>query len=104
MASTIAATSMSAGGAVGSGSVVDFLTAKKSVSCVIVPSATLSEGIVTVDASMDNTNWVVQRTVDVTGRENYAAHFSGMAFRYWRATVVRTVSGGTIRVIFMEAD
>lgn len=104
MASAVPSTSMSAGGAVGSGSVVDFTTAKKNVSCMIIPSAALAEGIVTVEASMDSTNWVVQRTIDVTGRENFAAHFTGVAFRYWRATVVRTVSGGTVRVIFMEAD
>lgn len=104
MASTSAQSSLSVGGSVASGVTVDFTTAKKNVTAVIVPSATLSGGIVTIEASQDNTNWVTQRVVDVTGRENYAVHTQGVAFRYWRASVVRALSGGTVRVTFMEAD
>lgn len=104
MASTTPATSMNTGSAVAAGATVDFLAAKRSVSAVIIPSANLLEGVVTVEASMDDTNWVILRTVDVTGRNNYAVNHSGVAFRYWRASIIRAVSGGTVRVIFMEAD
>lgn len=104
MASTAASTSLSVGGAVANGATVDFTTARKIVTAVIVPSATLPEGTVAIEASQDNTNWVTVRVVDVTGRENYAVHVQGVAFRYWRASVVRALSGGTVRVTFMEAD
>lgn len=104
MASTLASTSMASGGAVATGSTVDFLTAKKTVTAAITPSATLTDGIITVEASQDNVNWVVVRVVDVSARGNYAVHMQGVAFRYWRASVVRAVSGGTVRVTFMEAD
>lgn len=104
MASTTASASLTTASAVGAGTTVDFATAKKNVSAVIIPSASLSAGVVLIEASQDSTSWVVLRTVDVTAREAYAVHVQGVAFRYWRASVIRTVSGGTVRVTFMEAD
>lgn len=104
MASTAASTSLSAVGTVGSGTTVDFTTAKKNVTAVIVPSKSLTDGVVTIEASQDNTNWVVMRVVPLEGRGNCAVHEQGVAFRYWRASVVRALSDGTVRVTFMEAD
>lgn len=104
MASTSAQTSLSAVSNAGAGTAVDFSTAKKNVTMVVVPSASLVSGVVHLEASQDNTNWVVLRTVDVTGRSNYSVHVTGAAFRYWRANLVRSVSSGTVTATFMEAD
>lgn len=104
MASTTASASLALASGVASGATVDFTTAKKNVTAVIVPSKSLVDGVVTIEASQDGTNWVVMRVVPLEGRENYAVHEQGVAFRYWRASVVRALSDGTVRVTFMEAD
>ena len=104
MASTDAQVSLSAGSTAGPGTVVDFTVAKKNVTAVIVPSASLTGGVVLIEASQDNTNWVVVRTVEMSARANFAVHAQGVAFRYWRANIARSVGGGTVRATFMEAD
>lgn len=104
MASATQQVSLDGVSAAGAGSTVDFLTAKRFVSAIVVPSAALSSGIVTFEVSMDGANWAVVRVVEIAARENYAISFSGMAFRYWRASIARTAAGGTVRVAFMEAD
>lgn len=104
MASTAASTSLSTGASVGAGNTVDFTMAKKNVTAVIVPSRAMTDGVVAIEASQDNTNWVVVRVVALEGRGNYAVHEQGVAFRYWRASVVRALPDGTVRVTFMEAD
>lgn len=104
MASTDAQVSLNDVGAAGAGTTVDFTTAKRNVTMVIIPSASLTAGVVLMEASQDSTNWVVLRTVDVTARGNYSVTSSGGAFRYWRANVARTLGGGTVDVTFMEGD
>lgn len=86
------------------GTTIDFLTAKKTVSAAVTPSATLSAGLVTIEVSQDNTNWAVLRTVDLAGKSPFAVNLAGVAFRYWRANVAVALTGGTVRVTFMEAD
>lgn len=104
MASTLAQTSMAGATAAGPGSTVDFLTAKKTVTAVIVVSATLSEGVVTIEASQDNLNWIPLRTCPMTDMQSMAVPLSDVAFRYWRANLAVAAVGGTVRVTFMEAD
>lgn len=90
--------------AAGAGSTVDFLTAKKTVTAVVVPSATLSQGTITVEASQDNLVWIALQTVGLAGMPSMAFNLEGVAFRYWRANLVTAAVGGTVRVTFMEAD
>jgi hypothetical protein len=104
MASSTAQVSLDGVTAAGAGTTVDFSTAKRTVSVMLIPSATLSAGIVTIEASMDGANWAIVRVVELIGRENSIVNLTGHALRYWRASVARTVSGGTIKVTFMEAD
>ncbi|HKZ21155.1 MAG TPA: hypothetical protein VJQ57_13725 [Acidimicrobiia bacterium] len=104
MASTEAQVSMNGVSAVGAGTTVDFTTAKRCVTAVVVPSATLSAGIVLIEASQDSVNWVIEHVIDMSGRSNHSVCSAGVAFRYWRANIARTVGGGTVRVTFMEAD
>jgi uncharacterized protein YqfA (UPF0365 family) len=104
VASTEAQVSLNAASAAGPGTTVDFTAAKRNVTAVFVPSASLTSGVVLVEASQDGINWVVVRTTEMAGRANFAIHLQGVAFRYWRANVARTVGGGTLRATFMEAD
>lgn len=104
MASTEAQVSLNGATAVGAGSAVDFATARRDVTAMLIPSATLSSGIVTVEGSQDGTNWAMIRVIELAARGNSVVNFTGYALRYWRASVARTVSGGTVRVTFMEAD
>lgn len=104
MASTDARVSLNGVSAAGAGTTIDFTTAKKNVTAVLVPSGEIASGVVLVEASQDDLNWVAVRTVEMTGRSNFAVHSQGVAFRYWRANIVRTVGGGTLRATFMEAD
>lgn len=104
MASTVPNVSLSAGGGTATGTTIDFLVAKKTVSAAVIPSATLTSGVVSIEVSQDNSNWIVMRMVDLVARAPVAVNIAGVAFRYWRANVVVALTGGTVRVTFMEAD
>lgn len=105
MASTLAQSSLNNASAVGAGAAIDFLTAKKTVTGVVIPSAVLATGVVTIEASQDGTTFVVLRTVDLVGRAGpFAVSPVGVAFRHWRASIAVALTGGTVRVTFMEAD
>jgi hypothetical protein len=104
MASVTAQVSLDDVSAAGAGTTVDFLTAKRNVSVVLVPSGAPTTGLVYIEVSMDGSNWAIVRTIELSGRTNYAASFTGVAFRYWRANIARTVAGGAVRAAFMEAD
>lgn len=104
MASTEAQVSLNNVSAAGAGTTVDFTTAKRNVTAVLVPSATITSGVVLIEGSQDAVNWVVVKTIEMTGRTNFHVSTTGVAFRYWRANVARTVGGGTLRATFMEAD
>lgn len=104
MASTLAATSMAGVSAAGPGSTVDFLTAKKTVTAVISVSAKLAKGVVTIEASQNNSTWIALRTCAMEDMESMAMSIQGVAFRYWRANLVVAASGGSVTVTFMEAD
>lgn len=104
MASTDAVVSLN-GVSTGNGTTVDFTAAKRNVSVILRPSATLSAGTVGIEVSHDGTNWVRRLVMHVTLRVgNHSHDFSTGAYRYWRASVLRTIAGGTITATFMEAD
>lgn len=104
MASTLPAVSLNNAASTGVGVTVDFLTAKKNVTAVVTSSARLLDGMVTVEASQDTVNWVALRSCAMADMESMAVSLTGVAFRYWRANLVRAAVGGTLRVTFMEAD
>jgi hypothetical protein len=104
MASTIAQTSLS-NATTGTGTTVDFLVAKKTVTAVLVAGGTIAKGVVTIEASQDNVNWVALSHLALDQGVNVAASFAGQAYRYWRASVaVDLAGGGKVAVTFMEAD
>lgn len=104
MASTEAQTSLTGASSTGAGSTVDFTTAKRNVTLMVVPSATLTAGVLTVEGSMDGVSWAVIRVVELADRQNSVVNFTGYALRYWRASLARAVTGGTVKATFMEAD
>lgn len=103
MASTTALVSLGGVTAVGDGATIDFATAKRVVTAVIVPSAGAQNGFVLVSASQDSANWVPIAQVEVTdGRVLSYEHTNG-AYRYWRASVLKRIDLGSVVVTFMEA-
>lgn len=103
MASETAQVSLDGVTNVGAGIAVDFLTAKRVVSAVIIPSGSVTAGQVLVEASQDNTNWVPQAYVEVMPGVNRGYDNTFGAYRYWRASVASRINGGSVRVTFMEA-
>lgn len=88
----------------GTGATVDFTTAKRNVSVVMLPSGTITGGTVAIEASHDGTNWVQALTMHIVLRPgNHAHDVSHGAFRYWRANVLADITGGTVTATFMEA-
>jgi hypothetical protein len=104
MASTTAQVSIT-NGSTGTGTTIDFTTAKKTVTAVIVGTGTIQDGQVLIEASQDSTNWVPIQQVAVDQGRNRGVSLNGQAYRYWRASVPKDVAGGgRITVTFMEAD
>lgn len=104
MASTAAQVSLT-NAATGTGNAVDFATAKKTVTAVVVRTGTVSTGMVLIEASQDNTNWAPITQVDLTDAPIRGVSLNGQAYRYWRARLVLDVAGGgRVAVTFMEAD
>ena len=103
MASILPQTTLAAR-ASGAGTTIDFVDARSRVSIVVTQSGLITEGLVAMEASHDGTNWVVIAVLDVgfPGNQFYSA--TNGAFRFWRANVVRNVTGGTVTATLMEAD
>lgn len=104
MASTLPQVTLSGVTATGAGTTIDFVDARSKVTAVLVPSGTITDGLVAVEASQDNVNWVVLHFFDpLAGNQFYSA--VNCAFRYWRGNVHRAVAGGgAVRATLMEAD
>lgn len=84
---------------------MDFATAKRDVSAVVIPSATLTDGVVDIEASHDGVSWAKRLTVHASQRSGVVSYdFDRGAYRYWRANVKVPVKGGTATVTFMEAN
>lgn len=103
MASTSAQVSLNAV-STGTGSTVDFTTAKSIVTAVLSPSKGGLGGIVSIEASQDSTVWVPMASVEPDRGVARGVEFRGVAYRYWRARVLSdVVGGGSVTVTFMEA-
>lgn len=103
MASTTAQVSLNAA-TTGTGTTIDFLTAKSIVTCVINPSKAGLTGVVAVEASQDGAVWVPLGSVSVDKIQPRSMDFKGGAYRYWRASVYADVGGsGAVTATFMEA-
>lgn len=89
----------------GTGTTVDFTTAKRNVSVVMLPSGTITRGTVAIEASHDGINWVQTLVMHIALRPgNHAHDLSHGAFRYWRANVLADITGGgSVTTTFMEA-
>lgn len=103
MASTTAQTTLD--GKTGTGTTVDFGDARRVVSAVLSVAGTVTDGLVYVEASQDAVNWVTRATLQVSDGGVQSCDFSTGAYRYWRATLSRSASGGgTVKVTLMEGD
>ena len=104
MSSTAAQGSLS-GAATGDGTTIDFVDARARVTMVLVPFGAITGGLVAMQASQDNVNWVTVHVFDLGIRANQFHNAVNGAFRYWRASVLAPVAGlGTVSATFMEAD
>lgn len=105
MASTTAQVSLTSA-TTGTGTVVDFTTAKKTVTAVVATTGGVNAGHVLIEASQDNVIFVPLAQVDVMVSKAQGVSLNGQAYRYWRARVVRDLIGSTpkVGVTFMEAD
>lgn len=98
----IASTTLSAQSATGAGTVADFGSGKQQISLAITASAGVSAGAVALEVSQDNTNWfrgtpVTQSAPGVTQTNQ------GGAWRYARANITTTITGGTVSATVMAS-
>lgn len=90
----------------GSGTVIDFDLARRTLSMMVVPSGTIILGQVRCELSQNGTSWWVAGTTTtiLTGAPQ-AVNVAGVAFRYARAVVaVDITGGGNVTATFMESD
>lgn len=89
----------------GVGTTVDFTTAKRNVSVVVLPGGGITGGTVAVEVSHDGINWVQALVMHIALRPgNHSHDFSHGAYRYWRAAVLADITGGgSVTATFMEA-
>lgn len=88
----------------GAGATADFVTAKRNVSVVMIPSGDITGGAVAIEVSHDGINWVQALVMHIALRPgNHAHDFSHGAYRYWRANVLAAIAGGSVTATFMEA-
>lgn len=90
---------------VGAGSSVDLTVAKSQVSMAVVVNGTVTGGVVVLEASHDNTNWVKVGSVGpmATGT-NRSCQLANGVYRYFRAHIVTAITGGgSVSATLMEA-
>lgn len=105
MASTSATVSLNGASAVGAGSSADFSRAVARVTMVVIPTGAVTGGVVELEASQDNTNWVGMHITTPVQGDNVAVTATWAAFRYWRARISTAISGGgTVKATLMESD
>lgn len=105
MASTAAQSTLTTRAAVFNGATVDFADARGRVTMVVIPSGTVTAGLVAMEASQDGTNWVTLAVVDPTFGVNQFHSNTAGAFRYWRGSIVSAITGGgNVSATLMEAD
>lgn len=90
---TTATTSLTAA-TTGTGTTVDFGSAKSNITMAILVTGTVSAGVVTMDVSHDGTNWVPDGTVNPATGINSMLTVSAEAWRYARARISTNITGG----------
>lgn len=105
MASTSASITLNGASAMTTGTTANFDMARSQVTAVVIPTGTITGGLVALEASQDNTNWVsVYVFAPVGGRNDYHP-MQNVAFRYWRCSIISAITGGgTIKVTLMYSD
>ena len=78
----------------GTGTTVDFGSAKSNITMAIMVVGTVTAGVMGVDLSQDGTNWVSDGTVNLTSNTNTMLNVSAEAWRYARARVTTNITGG----------
>lgn len=105
MASSTAQVSLDAAKGNATGASIDFITAKKDVSAVIFTGGAVTSGVVSIEASQDNINWVPIASFSIDAARTRGFDSSRGAYRYWRASILDSIKGGgTVSATFMEAD
>lgn len=100
----IPSTTLNAATATGPGTVADFGSAKQTVSLVWFTTAGITAGAVALEVSQDNTNWFRTGTpVALTASAVGNISIGPNAFRYARANITTTVTGGTVSATLMGA-
>lgn len=104
MASAVADTLLT-NATTGTGTTIDFTTAKRNVSVVMIPTGTITGGAVAIEVSHDGTNWAQMLVMHIALRPGIHSHdFSHGAYRYWRANVLVDIAGGgSVSATLMEA-
>ena len=89
----------------GTGTTVDFTTAKRNVSVMMIPTGTIDGGTVAIEVSHDGTNWARMLVMHIALRPgNHSHDFSHGAYRYWRANILAAITGGgSVTATLMEA-
>lgn len=104
MATASPITSLTSASAVGPGSTVDFTSARRNVSMVVVTSGTITGGLVLMEVSQDGSNWVPHTVIEPLQGMNHGCDNRYGAYRYYRASVLAEITGGgTVSATFMEA-
>jgi hypothetical protein len=98
----ISSTSLSAVSATGAGTVADFGSAKQNITMAVIAGAGVSAGAVALEVSQDNTNWFRGTPVTQSAPGVTQANQQG-AWRYGRANVTTTITGGTITATLMAS-
>lgn len=91
------------GATTGNGATIDFTVAVSNVSMVVTKSGTARDAVILAEASHDGVAWVKREGFTVS-RAPFGFDSIGGAYRFWRAAIRGTVTGGgTITATFMEA-
>lgn len=82
----------------GTGSTVDFTTARANATLFIMPNGTVTAGVVDLQGSQDGTNWVkIASSGSLSTGVNQFVSSSEAAFRwYWGVVSTNVTGGGTI--------
>jgi hypothetical protein len=81
----------------GAGTAGDFVTVRPTATLVVIGSSGITAGAVTLQGSMDNTNWwAIGSPVTVTASTTTASVQSSAYARFFRAEASTTVVGGTV--------
>lgn len=100
----ISSASLTAATAVAAGTVADFGSAKANVSMAHTTTAGITAGAVALEVSHDNTNWFRTGTpVTLAASTTGNIAINGNAFRYARAAITTTVTGGTVSATLMAS-